>query len=165
MAYPTKATVYPLLRLRDRLPTRRAGMKHMSRRPTYADLATLLTTSTVLPPMMVGSSSASIRTKNEMNKLPWTTAKQKIQVRMRTQTSLTTRETHKGKPGEYQIEGLVQESDVDPQFSHKAVRRAIYVIELDRTIHRSKKRAIEPPATLQHQLGNLKGGSDQRIIP
>ena len=51
-------------------------MKHVSRRPTEEYLRTVLTTSTVLPPMMVGSSRALVRTKNEIKKLPWNMDKQ-----------------------------------------------------------------------------------------
>jgi hypothetical protein len=51
-------------------------MKHVSRRPTQEYLRTVLATSTVLPPMMVGSSRALVRTKNEIKKLPWNMDKQ-----------------------------------------------------------------------------------------
>jgi len=49
---------------------------------------------------------------------------------------------------------------VYPNFAHKAVRRTIYVMELDRTVYRSEERVIEPPATLRDQLWNLTGRSD-----
>ena len=45
-------------------------MKHVSKRPTYEYLRIVLNTSIPFPPMIVGSSSALVKTKNEMNKFP-----------------------------------------------------------------------------------------------
>jgi hypothetical protein len=39
--------------------------------------------------------------------------------------------THEGKPGENQVERMVEQFEVYQEFAHKGVRRAIYVIELD----------------------------------
>jgi hypothetical protein len=69
--------------------------------------------------------------------------------------------THQSKPREDEIEGLVDKLEVDHKFAPKAVRRAIYVMELDRTVYRGEERAIEPPAALGDQLGNLKPEKDQ----
>lgn len=67
----------------------------------------------------------------------------------------STGQTHEGKPRKDKVEGLIEEFDVYPEFAREGVRRAIYITELDRTMYRSKERAIQPPATLRDQLRNL----------
>ena len=67
---------------------------------------------------------------------------------------------YEGKPGEHQIEGLVDKFEANQEFAHEAVRRPIYVMELDRAMYCNEERAIEPPVTLWDQFGNLRGTSD-----
>jgi hypothetical protein len=70
------------------------------------------------------------------------------------------KKTYEGKPREHQIEALVDKFEVNQEFVHEAVRRPIYVMELDRAMYRNEERAIEPPVSLQDQFGNLRGTSD-----
>jgi hypothetical protein len=51
---------------------------------------------------------------------------------------------------------LVDKFEVNQEFAHKAVWRPIYVMELDRAMYCSKEQAIDPPAMLQDQFGNLR---------
>lgn len=67
--------------------------------------------------------------------------------------------THEAEPREDQVEGLVDELDVDPELAHEGVRRAINVVKVNGTVDRGEERAVQPPAPLRHQLRNL----DQRI--
>jgi hypothetical protein len=71
--------------------------------------------------------------------------------------TLLTPTTYEGKPREDKVERLIEEFDVYPEFAPEGVRRTVNIMKLDRTMYRSKERAVEPPATLRDQLGNLNG--------
>ena len=65
---------------------------------------------------------------------------------------------HKGKPREDKIKRLVDEFDVNPELACKAVRRPVYIVELDGTMYCGEERAVEPSAALRDQLRNLMVG-------
>jgi len=48
------------------------------------------------------------------------------------------RKTYEGKPREDHVEGLVDEFDENQEFAREAVRRPIYVMELDSAVSRSE---------------------------
>ena len=70
---------------------------------------------------------------------------------------------HEGEPGKDEIECLIEELDVNPEFAREGMRRAVYVMELDRAVNRSKERAIEPPPSLRDQLWNLNRVKSAKI--
>jgi hypothetical protein len=84
-----------------------------------------------------------------MKKFPCTKHKTKESELRRQNLYNLTEKTHEGKPREDKVEGLIKEFDVYPEFARKRVRRAVYIMELDCTVYRSKERAIEPSATLR----------------
>jgi hypothetical protein len=68
------------------------------------------------------------------------------------------KKSHKSKPGKDKIKRLVDEFDVDPELAHKAVRRPVYIVELDGTVYCSEERPVEPSAALRDQFRNLTFG-------
>ena len=74
-----------------------------------------MTTLTVLPPLIVGSSRALVRTKNEIKKLPWNIRKQDMSESERRfyQLHWITHDSE-GKPREDEIKGLVEVFDMYP---------------------------------------------------
>jgi hypothetical protein len=52
------------------------------------------------------------------------------------------------EPREDQVENLVHQLDVDPEFAGSGMGRAIEVVELDDRVHSSEERSIEPSTTL-----------------
>jgi hypothetical protein len=50
---------------------------------------------------------------------------------------------------------LVKDFDVDPELADQAVRGAVDVVEVHRTVHGSKEGTIEPATTLRNKFGDL----------
>ena len=59
------------------------------------------------------------------------------------------------EPREEQVEDLVEEFDVDPEFASKGVRGAVEVAEFDDRVERGEEGAVEPSPTLGDQLRDL----------
>lgn len=56
--------------------------------------------------------------------------------------------THKSKPGENQVEELIQHFHVNDELPEQAVRRPVDVVEVDGTMNCGEKRTVQPPTTL-----------------
>jgi len=69
------------------------------------------------------------------------------------------RVAHEGEPGKDKVECLIDELNVNPELAREAVRRAVYVVELDRAVYRGEERAVEPPPALRDQLWDLNTGA------
>jgi hypothetical protein len=57
-------------------------------------------------------------------------------------------ETYESKPRKDEIEYLIHQLHMDPEFAHHSMRRPINIVEMNGTVHCSEERTIQPTPPL-----------------